>query len=229
MIGIETRIEQAKTDHDELEHLLADYLPFIKKQLIGAQSLCVEYDDMLSLAMLTFVNCVQQFTPEKGNFLAFCATCIRNRLIDESRRLHKYTNGIVPLYQEAEGRPEVLAAMDAYSREREQQALCEEIDSLSCILATFDISFSQLPKICPKQERSRRQCLVLAKAVAAQDEFRESLLRQHRLSQTELAREYGISPKTIEKHRKYIVTLAILLLGDYPAIRAFLPQYEEVR
>jgi hypothetical protein len=47
------------------------------------------------------------------------------------------------------------------------------------------------------------------------------------LAQAELAKEFGISPKTIEKYRKYIVTLSILLLGDYPGIKAYLPLYRE--
>ena len=51
---------------------------------------------------------------------------------------------------------------------------------------------------------------------------------QKKLPQAQLASALFISPKTIEKHRKYIVTLIILLSGDYPGIRAFLPQYREV-
>lgn len=232
MNEIERRLKTAKIDSAETERLLSDYLPFIKKQISDLRHLSLEYDDMLSLAMLTFVGCIKQYTENRGSFLSFCSVCIRNRLIDESRRQKAYADNVIPLYPEntenSHAVPELSASLDSYSKEQERLVLCEEIDRLNTSLNSFGIRFQELPKICPKQDRSRRQCLALATEIIHSENYKTTLFNQKKLSQQELAKNLGISAKTVEKHRKYIITLVILLLGDYPGIRSFLPQYREV-
>ena len=227
------RIETAKNNNDELERLISDYMPFIVKTVSGMNSLGMEYDDRLSLAMLSFMNCVKQYEAGKGNFITFTAHCIRNRLIDESRKLQKHSGKVIPMFLEKDDQrnemAEDKAAIAAYSLEQEQESLAYEIEAFSVQLGEYGITFRELPRICPKQERSRRQCLELGRFVANNGEMRETLLRHHRLSQGELVKSFGLSEKTIEKHRKYIVTIVILLADDYPLIRAFLPQYREVK
>lgn len=232
VVDINIRIAKAQNDAKEMEQMLTDYLPFIKKQLVGMKGFELEYDDMLSLAMLTFVNCIRQYTSTKGNFFSFCATCIRNRLIDECRKQTAYSSKIVPLFPQTEeitaNTPDTIISLEAYDKEQERLSLCQEIDDFSQLLNQYGIKFQDLPRICPKQERSRRQCLELAKTVVANLSLKETLFHQKRLAQAELASIFSISLKTIEKHRKYIVTLALLLSGDYPGIKSFLPQYREV-
>lgn len=223
------RLSEARKDSMAMEQLVTDYLPFMKKQLATLKDLPLEFDDMLSLAMLTFVGCVRQYEEQRGGFMGFCAACIRNRLIDEARRQKGHAAQVLPL--EAEGVGDLYeeqAAIAAYDRQEERAALAEEIDSLSSELAELGVVFAELPRICPKQRRSREQCLMLARYIAGDDASREQFLRQHTLPQKQLAVRFGLSPKTIEKHRQYIVTLVVLLLGDYTGIRAFLPQYGEV-
>jgi RNA polymerase sigma factor len=226
------RIVSAKKDNGELGRLIEDYMPFIKKAVSDAGNLGMEYDDRLSVAMLTFMNCVKQYETQRGGFMAFAKACIRNRLIDESRKQLRYSGRVIPLFpdndDERPGAIEDMASISTYNLEEERKNLSAEIELLSAHIAEYGIAFKELPRICPKQERSRKQCIELGRAVASSDEMRDTLMKHRRLSQSELARKFGISEKTIEKHRKYIVTVAVLLTGDYPLIRAFLPQYKEV-
>jgi RNA polymerase sigma factor len=37
-------------------------------------------------------------------------------------------------------------------------------------------------------------------------------------------KRFNLSERTIEKHRRYIVSLTLILSGDYPGIQAFLPR-----
>lgn len=232
MNDIENRIEDAQNDAAKMEELIMDYLPYIKKQLVGKNMLNIEYDDMLSLAMLTFMNCVRQYSSDKGKFLSFCSTCIRNRLIDESRKAGTHIAKEIPLLTEVDdvmAEPsDFHASITVYKKEQERLFLSQEIDDFSHRLEDFGITFHELTKISPKQKRSRQLCIKLAKAITGNENFKTALLQYQRLAQTELAKEFDISPKTIEKNRKYIVTLSILLLGDYPGIKAYLPLYREV-
>ncbi len=232
MSELEDRLLLAQGSPEELERLLSDYLPFIRKQVGKMEHSSMEFDEGLSIALLLFVNCVKQYTQGRGGFLSFYQTALRNRLIDEKRRQKRHAGKIISLFQpDSEGREQVMdtqASIDYYRREDERRELALEIDSFNAQLEEYGLSFSQLARISPKQERSRAQCFRLARAVTQNETYLAVLTQQHRLPQTQLADEFGISPKTIEKHRKYIVVLSLLLIGEYPGIRAFLPIYKGV-
>lgn len=225
---LENRVACAKGDRQELDRLIGDYLPFLKKQAAAAAS-PLDYEDRLSIAMLTFAGCVRQYEPARGAFLGFAQACIRNRLIDEARRDARYSAHLVPLTGDEDARAlSDAAALREYDRAREQETLSGEIELLSARLAAFGVAFTELPAVCPRQKRARRQCLAVALHLVHTPALREKLFSQRRLPQAELAAAAGLSAKTIEKHRKYLVTLAVLLDGEYPYIRTFLPQYGEV-
>lgn len=240
MNDIEIRIKKAQSDPSELEMLLNDYLPLLKKQAGEAVFPSLEYEDRLSLAMLTFAGCVKQYSEGKGSFLAFFTVCYRNRLTDESRKESRYHNSrVLSLSPAPEAdRTEGVAvtscdtdkiSLEAYDREQERLSLCEEIDRLSEALKAFHITWKELPRICPRQARAKDLCLQLASAVIVNEEYRAMFFGQKKLPRAQLAAAFSISPKTVEKHRRYISALVILLSGDYPGIKAFLPQYREVK
>lgn len=184
----------------------------------------------LVLVCLFFLNCVQQYELEKGNFVTYFSVSVRNRLIDESKRHQKHENTI-SLFSGNEQvfrTAEESTSIDLYSRQEEQLYLAEEIDMLTEHLSKFGVDFKQLEKIGPKQKRSRKLCAEIALTVVQNHEMQHKVMTQNKLPQSELARLLGISEKTIEKHRKYIVTLIIIMSEDYPGIRTFLPMGREV-
>lgn len=227
-MGWEERAALAKEDPAEMDRLLRDYLPFIRAQLASFPYFSLEYADMESIAMMTFAGCVSQYDGSRGNFFPFARSCIRNRLIDEERR-HRNQPFLVPLEAEP-GEPDEVGsiALQEYDKEMERQQLHDEIDALSEELLLYGISLGQLPDVCPRRSHSRIQCASIAQYCLAVPALKNKLMQQHRLPQQELARAVGVSVKTVEKHRKYIITLAVTLMGDYPCIRAFLPQPKEV-
>lgn len=224
------RIVRARQDGEELERMVADYLPFIKKEVgkTGAQAL--EYDDRLSLGMLVFVGCVRQYDEGRGAFLSYASTCIRNRLVDEMRRLGKAKTVSFTLDEEGESGAglNARASLEAYDKTQEQRGLQEEIGLLSGQLAAHSISFGDLARICPRQKRSRALCADLARQVLADGDMLESFVQKGRLPQKELAQRAGVSEKTVEKYRRYIVALLVIYQGDYPGIGAYIPGYREV-
>ena len=217
------QLAQAKKDNDVLNSLVTAYLPFIKKEIEKTGVATLEYEDRVSLGMLVFVNCVLQYNEDRGGFLKFTSVCIRNRLVDEARKAGK---GAIPLFLEEENATgrlviEEQASLAEYSREMEQKELAEEIALLEEELQPFHIVFSDLVGCCPKQKRSRGQCLALAQWLMKQNSLKISFFESHRLPQGALAKQFGLSEKTVEKHRRYIVALCVILEGNYPGIRAF--------
>ena len=226
-VTLEVRVLAAQADTLLLNQLLEDYLPFLKKTINGVVS-TLEYDDKLSLAMLAFVNFVRQYSEGKGSFLSFVQVSVRNRIFDEGRREKRHTEGQKTFSSDEE---ETLAmgetSLLAYQKSEEQRNLAEEITALSERLSPFQITMAELAKVCPKQTRARLLCVKLAHGILTDSTLKTQFLTQGRIPQAALSERFAVSPKTIAKHRKYIVTLTLLLEGDYPAIQAFLPQYQE--
>lgn len=228
------RLKNAKTDNAELNQLISDYMPYIKNEVLKTPIFQMEFDDRLSIAMLVFMNCIRQYDEGSGGFFPFVSTCIRNRLIDEGKKLARYHAKVIPFRfdRENDGMENTAITMTSkreYEREQERFSLSEEIDLLSKTLMEVNITFDNLSDICPKQNRSRKQCTALAGEIVSDPALKEQFLHSYRIPQAELARRFGISEKTVEKHRRYIVAIAIILSGDYPGIQAFLPKGGDVK
>ncbi|MGF7012474.1 RNA polymerase sigma factor [Lachnospiraceae bacterium PF1-22] len=225
MESISERINLAKKDKYELNKLIEDYMPFIKKAVSETQVFGIDYDDKLSIAMLVFMNCIKQYSTSKGEFFAFTSVCIKNRLIDELRKESKHMN-VTPLYPEEEQEPqsvEASASIIRYDKDKERQSLVEEIFLLKETLVDFGIDFATLEDISPKQKRSRILCMKMAQEICSDEKLKESFIRTKQVPQGELVRRLDISEKSIEKYRRFVVTLAIIIIGDYSGIKAFLP------
>lgn len=103
--------------------------------------------------MLAFDDAVMKYTPLKGDFWAFAARSIRNRVIDCMRKenrqrfplpfssLERETDGGETLPFEAEDPRPVVSEVSL------------EIEALSGELAAFGLSFWDLPKASPKPVR----------------------------------------------------------------------------
>ncbi len=224
MKNLENQIQKAQTNVKERDRLLTEYLPFIRKQISGFLGHGLEYEDLQSIAMLVFVNCIYQYEENRGTFLSFASRCIRNRLLDELRKQKAYQSHLFPIEKEEDEQIQTTSeAVCIYNRYREQEALKEEILCLTESLKNYKISWNELSIICPKQKRSRQQCNYLARLLVENEKWKQDFLTDQKLPRAQLAKMAGISEKTIEKHRKYIVAVALILLGDYPSIKSFLP------
>lgn len=219
MEALEEQVCRAVAEPKKMDSFLREYLPFVKKQAAHARGV-LDYDDALSLAMLAFVNAARQYEPGRGAFLPFAATCIRNRLTDEGRVQRRYSQQVLAFPNEG-AEPSVPFA---YDRELERQALTEEIERFRAEISRYGLDFIELSRCCPKQKRARVCCRDLAALVVGEDTLRNDFLRTGRLPQAKLAQRGGVSIKTVEKHRKYIVALTVLLTGNYPDMRTFLPK-----
>ena len=152
MNDIENRIKKAQSDSAELEQLLSDYLPLLKKQAGAAASPLLDYEDRLSLAMLTFVSCVRQYTENRGSFISFFSVCFHNRINDEIRRQNRYLKSIQPPGSDA---AELEAAAGKASLEAYDRNVSPSAKRLTAFLRRSAYTASS-GKICPVFAPNRR-------------------------------------------------------------------------
>jgi hypothetical protein len=97
----------------------------------------------------------------------------------------------------------------------------EEILHLKRRLEEFDIQFSNLA--CQSSGVETRTLMEISKTVAQNNELLNTLSSKRELAvQQLLANRVGISPKILEEHHQFIVTMAHIFGGPYPCLREYI-------
>jgi RNA polymerase sigma factor len=225
------KLELAKQNKRGLNALILEYTPFIKKSAAFVFFNIQQRQEALTEAMLAFVHAVQTYNEANGAFINYAGMVIRNRLLDTARRETKIQKRFFafPFGSSKNDKNAVELEHDVsrqiYDSAKEKENLRMEITEVNTEFSSWGFNWKLLMKKCPKQERSRRVCFAAVKAILETPGLTELIIRKRQLPVTELAANMGFSQKTLEKYRHYIVALIVLLQGDYPYIRAFLPQF----
>lgn len=214
------------------EQFIADYKPYILKV---TSRFCKRYvdpnrDDEFSVALLAFNEAINQFDKSAGkSFLGFSETVIRRRLIDYVRKEQRHS-GVVPYSMfdtEDEDQPyynavESKQALHAYELKRTEDERKLEIGELNEELKQFGITFTELVENSPKHTDSRILLIGIAKTLASHKDLFDSLLLTKKLPVKDLTVLCGISRKTVERNRKYIIAIALIVSGRYPFMHDYL-------
>jgi RNA polymerase sigma factor len=222
------KIELAKSDKTVLNHIIIDYLPFIKKCLGGAFFKAEARRDYLTEAMLAFIQSVQTYRPEDGAFIPYAQTVIRNRLINAANKeinLKKSLFAVSTNNEEKKPAWEAETAQRQYDFLEEQKNLQMEIIEINNEFSQWGFDLEVLEKKGPKQERSRRVCHGIARKALENPELVTEMIQTRKLPIQWLAVLSGVSEKTLEKYRRYIAAVIIIMRGDYPYIHSFLPHF----
>ena len=159
---------------------------------------------------------------------------IKRRLLNHSRSELKYRNEFSTepsvLAGELSGEEdpssfqlEVRSRITDLSTDDRRRRLVEEIGMLKREIGTYEIDFFGLEAVSPKAEKTRKMCLTLIAELKADDSLMKRLRETKNLPITELCARTGISKKVLERHRKYIITAAEIVYGDYPLLKEYLP------
>ena len=97
-----------------------------------------------------------------------------------------------------------------------------EIARLSATIRVYGISFTDLPDASPKHQKTKELCAVAVTYMIRHPEIVEDMRRTHLLPMKILQENCDIPRKTLERHRKYIMTATEVCLGDYPVITEYL-------
>lgn len=211
---------------------IIDYQPYIAK--ITSQ-FCKRYidprlDDEYSIALNAFNEAINQFSAQSGrSFLSFAQTVIKRRLIDYVRKEQRHT-GQIPLSafdieddEENVSNPiEMHQAIEQYEKEKviaERQA---EIQQLNKQLSEFGISFLDLVEASPKHADSRNMLLGIGRMLAEENDLMKILLNKKMLPIKDLLERLEVSRKTLERNRKFLIAISLILHGSYPYLKDYL-------
>jgi RNA polymerase sigma factor len=228
---IDTKIKAIqKGNQDQLNQLILEYKPFVAKTV---SSVCKRYidekDDEFSIGLIAFHDAIQSYSPEKGkSLLKYSETVIRNRVIDYLRKQTKH-DSIVHLTtvknDEHDLRKEQIEAnlsLQKYKEITEAEERKEEIAAYSNRLAQFKLTFSDLAKSSPKHLDARENGIKTARIIAEHDELKNYLLEKKKLPMKQLDKHVDVSRKTLERNRKYIIAVTLILVGNYRYLQDYI-------
>jgi RNA polymerase sigma factor len=197
---------------------------------VAGRYLEVGRDEEVSVGLLALQEAIDRFEPERGvQFAAFAEVVIRRRVVDYYRSQRRAEREH-PLSQyeleDAEGEVEnpVLrrAGVEAWRAAEEEAARREEIEAYRQVLASFGIDFAELPRLSPRHQDARRAAQAVARRLVSDERLRTLFLSTRRLPIQELLPLVGVSRKTLERQRRYIVAVAAALLSPLPYLQEYL-------
>ncbi|WML38877.1 RNA polymerase sigma factor SigI [Neobacillus sp. OS1-2] len=210
-------------DRDLLDELIDAYKPFIAKTV---SSVCRRYiyesDDEFSIGLIAFNEAIEKYSTERGSsLLSFSEVIIKRRVIDYIRKQTKNQHisiDITNAINEEDSAGSIIVnelSLDDYQKKNDEQLRKEEILHFQRLLTTFDLSFNDLVENSPKHADARKSAILTAKILVDNQELKELLFEKKRLPIKQLEKMVNVSRKTIERNRKYIIAIALILSNDY--------------
>nr|WP_232195864.1 RNA polymerase sigma factor SigI [Thermoanaerobacter sp. X514] len=215
-LDINDRVYAAKKDPSEREKLIQEYTPFVIKQLSLFTNRYIDErnSNELSIGLIAFNEAIDSFDNTKGPFLSFSSLLIKRRLIDFLRQNQQNT---IPLE---------LYVEKGTDYEAENRKL--EMISFVNLLSLYNITLDDLVKQSPKHSDTRKIATKIAYTICKNEKLLEYLKNRKNLPIKDLISILKVSRKTIEKHRKYIIALVIIISEDLPLLKQYISPESEV-
>ncbi|MCP3032424.1 RNA polymerase sigma-I factor [Halobacillus sp. A1] len=229
--SLDDRVTAAKEGDEEAKNeILIQYQPFIAKSV---SEVCKRYidpdrDDEFSIGLSAFNEAIHAYSCEKGcSFLSFAKLVIKRKVIDYIRNEQKKPK-VVSLDEEyiddeqMENPSEIQAAKDRYVLETESWYRREEIKEFQSQLQKYNLTFEELTISSPKHVDARESAIQVARIVFNDENLKETVLLKGRLPMKELIQKVEVSKKTLERNRKFIIAMVLILDGDYIYLKEYL-------
>lgn len=217
--------EKIKLDPQAREDFLQESQPFIRHVSSQTCHRTLEWgrDEELSEALIAFNEAVEHYEEDRGvPFLAYARLLMKRRLIDYYRK--QRLRDALPLDQDEVGQAvEIHLGIHEFQERQQNQERAAEIQEYSKALARYDLTFSDLVEVSPKHRDTRATLLRVARILAAESELWSQVEKKGRLPMQALALKTQVHPKVLERGRKFILAVALLIVNqnDYIYLREY--------
>ncbi|MCZ8532050.1 RNA polymerase sigma-I factor [Psychrobacillus psychrodurans] len=215
-------------DKEVLNDLLLAHTLFLKKT---ASFICKrtidEQDEEFSIALNGCHEAINAYNPtENASFQTFAHLVIKRRITDFIRKeavRHKKELLFDGSENNSEDEHFLLKqhAVTTYSEEQYTESRREELIKYSKLLTSFNLSFDELTKSAPKHKDARKTAFQIAQIIADSEELYELLIKTKKLPLREIEALVEVSRKTLERQRKYIIAVVLLLNSDFVYIKDY--------
>lgn len=220
-------VKLAQDDIHAADALIRAYQPFIRSEVSRfINRHAGENDDEVSIGMLAFHEAIQSYSKLKGSFLNFASLLIKNRLIDYVRH-EKRHQGQVSLDRpiSESGDDSLIDTIAGKSDSKELvrvEATKKEIEEFIEELSYFGLTLEDMSESSPKQKRTLDSCHEVIRFVNSNKNILNIIMETKKLPITLLVENTSISKKTLERHRKYVLSMVLVLTNGFDIMRGHL-------
>ncbi|MBQ8982099.1 MAG: hypothetical protein IJ079_00800 [Lachnospiraceae bacterium] len=191
-------------------------------------------DDEWSVALLAVSQAMDHYDIDKGDFWNYAALVIRSRIFDEYRKRKKgevlvspdvFSGGVDQDDPEVGIQNEIQQKYVKEADIQEQKALQDEILLLTEELQDYHISFFELAMNTPKADKTKNVCREIIRAIFLPPPLMAEIRKTKTLPVKEILKRYHFSRKISDRYRKYLITVALILDGDYPGLNEYVSCY----
>lgn len=227
-------LERAKAgDRQARSAFLEAWVPFALKVAAKAAGRYVSpgHHEEASVALEALDEAIDAYDGSRGaSFSTFAGTVIRRRLYDHWRKTGRPAEipwsslGVESEEGEMFWPHEEKEAWARFQDGEEALWRREEMERYEKALARWGITFEELVQLTPRHEDARKRALKAARLLAAHEGWSRYARRTGRLPVKEMARDprVGLSAKTLERQRKYILAAAVILWEGLESLAGYL-------
>jgi RNA polymerase sigma factor len=225
----EELIDRLRDGETEIrEYLIKTYWEYIRSIVSRMTGRIADSTDEFSVALEAFNEAIDDFDITKNpSFLGFAGLVINRRVIDYFRRTRRFgvEYPFSSLADEDRDEDYEPAGVNPPALLTERFEIQDEILSYRKSLAGFGISFEDLVQSAPKHADTRAMCAAIAKELCDDRKLSARLNEDGRLPIAGLLPGFSLSRKTLEKNRKYIIALYLIMKSDMEILKGYIESY----
>lgn len=213
------------------EKFINDYKPYILKTLSCLLDKFIdENNEEYSVGLLAFNEAIDLYDIKRNsNFFKYADMVIKHRIIDYIRINKKYVKDIPFSYFEGDEGFEERYLISDYLSQYEKVEIEEEILIFEQQLKRFEITLEELVECSPRHKDSRSLCMQIAKMIAENETLVSKMIKKKMLPLSDLMKLVNVHKRTVERNRKYIIAVTLILISNLEDIKDFFTNKDERR
>jgi RNA polymerase sigma factor len=221
-------VKKGDTDENKREELLRNLEPYACRMASRiCQRMITRQDDEYIITLHAINEAIDRFEPNQSrSFLSFAYLVASTRIVDYYRQEKKHVSPFSLDQSDSQqsnylGQELYQLAAGEFLEKELQEMRKEEILRYQSVLAKYRVKFSDLPLLRPKHRDSRKTLIRFAQKIALFPEIYKRLL-ENKKTPREWLKKIGIHHRTLQRHRQYLIALAVLFSEDLPLLQNFL-------
>jgi RNA polymerase sigma factor len=218
-VDAEGLLKEAKLNNDAArESLIHHYKPFIINTIGHICKRFVTWsDEEASIGLIAFNQAIATYMPDGGRtFTSYVYLVMKRRIIDYYRKEKGDQLFSLDFHLDddevAATSFEIKKSIESYKDTADHMELVDEILELDGQLQQFGLSFEELEEASPKHRDTRLHLMEMARSFIRSRDLVDSILQKKKFPGTAFAQKCGYHIKTIERYRKYLITLVLIQL-----------------
>lgn len=217
------KVKMAKKDPQALNDLLKEQRGIVIR-MVDQYPIPNRREEHMQIGFIALQEAIVKYDEDRGRFLSFASQVIRSRLIDYERKVYRQTrNESLELIGDEEQElsySEIQMAMSQFRKDQERELIQLEIAAYNQELAEWGLTFQELVRVSPKQERLRNRYFCVVRFLLDSQELMSWMDQHHKLPIQAIVSGLGEKKRNLERGRKYILAMVVLLKGEYPRLKS---------